>query len=232
MNRVELRQWFLRLVQRSILPAEQVSIDTAELDQLVFEACCKMATAARPVHLRAETTISLNGDESYSLPTDFLSFFDLEPVSIGGTQLVKRTKGELDSSFTGWRDDESGDAAFYYEAGVPTFGALDGTRTIGFHPNPTSGTATVPYVRKPRLLSALTADTSEFADIPAEFQRAPIYEAAAEWGEVAGIPEAVTQGWRNKFGAELRRYIALYGEKQQRDYRPTVAVANVWMALE
>lgn len=229
MNRVELRQWFLRLVQRAVRPPQEVDIDTAELDQLVFEACCKMASAARPVHLRAETTITLDGDESYPLPSDFLSFFDLEPVSVGGTQLYKRTKGELDSSIAGWREDDPGEAAYYYEAGVATSGTLDGQRAIGFYPNVASGTATVPYVRKPRLLSELASDTADFADLPTEFQRCPLFDAAAEWGEVSGMPLDVLAAWRAKFEARKLEYVSQYGEKEQRDYRQSIPVANVWV---
>lgn len=237
MNRVELRQWFLRLVQRAIRPAQEVEIDTAELDQLVFEACCKMAVAARPVQLRAESTITLNGSTLYAMPTDLLCFFDLEPITIGGTQLFKRTKGELDTTKTGWRDDPSVDSAslsttgFYYEGGTPTSGALADQRTVGIWPVAASGTAIVPYVRKPRLLSALTNDQSDFSDFPLEFQRVPLYEAAANWGEdIGGIPVGTLDRWRAKYEDGGKRYTRQYGEKQQNDYRPTVAVANVWMS--
>lgn len=237
MNRVELRQWFLRLVQRAIRPAQEVDIDTAELDQLVFEACCKMAAAARPVQLRAETTITLDGSTTYAAPSDLLCFFDLEPVTIGGTQLFKRTKGELDTTKTGWRDDPNVDGAsvstttFYYEAGTPTSGALDGQRSLGFYPVMASGEAIVPYVRKPRLLSALASDTADFADFPLEFQRVPLYEAAANWGEdIGGIPIGTIDRWRAKYEARSKDYKRQYGEKQQLDYRPTVAVATgVWL---
>ena len=237
MNRVDIRRAFLRLIQQQVREAHsvQVDIDQDELDQLWYEGACELCRLARPVHLRRETTITLEaGVTEYPFPDDFHSFLELEQASIAGTPLTKVTKSDLDRKAEGWRDEDNArrlPVCAYYEAGIATSGDHVGKRIFGVYPVPSGeGTLVLPYSAKPPKLSTLASDTAEYVYIPDEYQRVPGYYGAPLWLQTAGIPTTKDPSWMiDFFSNKAQKFRRDYGEKQQQDYRQTAGIADVWL---
>lgn len=237
MNRVDIRRAFVRLIQQQVREAHSVlvDIDQDELDQLWYEGACELARLARPVHLRRESSIALvSGTREYPFPDDFHQFQELESPSIGGTLLVKLTKGDLDRKAEAWRDDTNSSrlgVCSYYEAGVATSGPNVGKRCFGVHPLPSgSGTIVFPYSALPPKLSSLASDDAEYVYIPEEYHRTPCYYGAPVWLQNAGVKTLKDPAWMiDYFANKAQKFRRDYGEKQQQDYRQSAGVADVWL---
>lgn len=166
MNRYSMTRMLARLVGRENFPLFEA------LDESILE----MVSRAKPVHCRSLQSLTLTGATSYSLSSDFLDYQGvLEPIRIAGKPLCMTTQGESDAleSDPDYSTSTT-EATWWYEVGVSS-----GARKIAFFPNPSSGTAKIPYVRTPVTLASLTANTTEYPDLPTRFHRAPVMRAAA-----------------------------------------------------
>lgn len=192
MTKTELQGLFYEIIGQTSSYARAPGTGTPvgpDLLDLLDESILEMAGRAKPCTLRKMKTYTLaysTADEilgKYDLPTDFLDYWHVEePIRIAGRALEQRLEGEIDSLASDeYSNYDNSLCSYWYEAGVKVAGnsgSYTGTRQIGFFPIPRSGTAKLPYLRTPTLLSTIGSST-EYFDLPGRYHRAVVMRAAA-----------------------------------------------------
>lgn len=209
------------------------------LYETMDEGILEMVSRARPVLCRSYNSFTLNGASSYSLPSDFIDYWGVnEPIRIAGKALQQVQYGDIDSLVSDPNYSSANQStSYWYELGVSS-----AARKIAFYPVPTSGTAIMPYLRKPATLGSLAGNSTEYTDIPARFHLGPVLWAAYEWAQQRKERVALTnagidpEAWMARFDGLCEQLKQETSEELRRTMRGTIpdmqqGAVELWMEV-